>query len=58
MLNRLLEPPPFLLAEQYATSLTKLGVAACWMPVLPISPYIALVGLFLAYWADKIVALR
>ena len=58
MLNNLLEPPPFLLAEQYAAALTTLGVAMCWMPVLPISPFIAVVGLLLAYWADKFVALR
>ena len=44
MMNRLLEPPPFLLAEQYASALTTLGVAVCWMPVLPISPYIAALG--------------
>lgn len=95
----LLAPPPFLLAEQYASAVTTLGVALCWMPVLPISPFIAALGerggavgggecerasvgcllcrplftlpicaallhnpppagLFLAYWADKVVALR
>jgi hypothetical protein len=44
MLNKLLQPPNFLLAEQYASQLTVLGVAVCWMPVLPISPYIAAVS--------------
>lgn len=58
MMNRLLEPPPFLLAEQYASALTTLGVAVCWMPVLPISPFIAITALLLHYWADKVVALR
>ena len=57
-MNHLLEPPPFLLAEQYAAALTTLGIAMCWIPVLPISPFIAVVGLLLAYWADKFVALR
>ncbi|PRW39140.1 kinase domain [Chlorella sorokiniana] len=58
MMNRLLQPPEFLLAEQYASALTTLGLALCWMPVLPISPLIAALGLFLGYWAEKVVALR
>ncbi|KAL4440168.1 hypothetical protein ABPG75_003169 [Micractinium tetrahymenae] len=58
MADRLLAPPPFLLAEQYASALTTLGLALCWMPVLPISPFLAALGLFWAYWVDKIVALR
>jgi len=57
-MNRLLQPPEFLLAEQYASALTTLGLALCWMPVLPISPLIATLGLFLGYWAEKVVALR
>jgi hypothetical protein len=44
MLNHLLQPPEFLLAEQYASALTTLGVALCWMPVLPISPFLAATG--------------
>lgn len=47
MTDRLLEPPPFLLAEQYASALTTLGLALCWMPVLPISPYLACLGAWL-----------
>ena len=104
MANRLLSPLPFLLADQYASALTTLGLGVLWMPVLPLSPYLALLGgwrvqgracallpccspmlrrphvmpwsavlpcpatpsqrplcpagLFLQYWADKIVALR
>ena len=44
MLNHLLQPPDFPLAEQYASALTTLGVALCWMPVLPISPFLAAAG--------------
>lgn len=58
MMNALLSPPEFMLAEQYASAVTTLGVAMCWMPVLPVSPYIAALGLLLGYWADKVVALR
>lgn len=58
MMNRLLQPPEFLLAEQYASAVTTLGLALCWMPVLPASPMIAALGLFLGYWAEKVVALR
>lgn len=57
-MNRLLQPPEFLLAEQYASAVTTLGLALCWMPVLPASPMIAALGLFLGYWAEKVVALR
>ena len=57
-MNRLLQPPEFLLAEQYASAVTTLGLALCWMPVLPISPLIAALALFLGYWAEKVVALR
>lgn len=58
MMNRLLQPPEFLLAEQYASAVTTLGLALCWMPVLPVSPLIAALALFLGYWAEKVVALR
>lgn len=44
MADSMLEPPPFLLAEQYASALTTLGLALCWMPVLPISPFLAALG--------------
>lgn len=44
MTDSLLEPPPFLLAEQYASALTTLGLALCWMPVLPVSPFLAALG--------------
>ena len=57
-MNALLAPPEFLLAEQYASAVTTLGVALWWMPVLPVSPFLAALALLLSYWADKVVALR
>lgn len=58
MLNRLLAPPDFPLAEQHAASVTALGLAMWYMPVLPISPMIALVGLSINYCVNKWIALR
>jgi hypothetical protein len=58
MLNQLLAPPPFPMAEQYAASVTTLGLALWYMPVLPMSPMIALVGLSVNYCSNKWVALR
>ena len=43
-MNALLAPPEFLLAEQYASAVTTLGVALCWAPVLPVSPLLAALG--------------
>ncbi|GAB4814122.1 hypothetical protein N2152v2_001168 [Parachlorella kessleri] len=58
MLDWLMSPPDFPLAEQYASAVATLGMGLWYMPVLPISPMIAVLGLFLAYWTDKWVALR
>jgi hypothetical protein len=58
MLDRLLAPPDFPLAEQHAAAVTTLGLALWYSPALPISPMIAAVGLAWAYSASKYVALR
>lgn len=58
MLNQLLAPPLFPMAEQYAASVTTLGLALWYMPVLPMSPMIALVGLSVSYCSNKWVAVR
>jgi hypothetical protein len=58
MLNQLLAPPLFPMAEQYAASVTTLGLALWYMPVLPMSPMIALVGLSISYCSNKWVAVR
>ena len=47
MLDRLLAPPTFPLAEAHAGSVTTLGLALFYAPILPLSPYIALVALLL-----------
>ena len=57
-LNNLLKPPSFFLAERYAANVKTLGLAICYMPALPLSPFIALLGLTFSYITDKIVALR
>lgn len=58
MLNRMLAPPIFPMAEQHAASVTSIGLAMFYMPVLPISPFISLVGLILSYFTNKWIALR
>ena len=58
MLNQLLAPPPFPMAEQHASAVTTIGLAMLYMPVLPISPIISLVGLTISYCANKWIALR
>lgn len=58
MLENLLAPPMFPLAEQHAASVTTLGLAMWFMPVLPISPLIAVTGLGFSYCANKYIALR
>lgn len=58
MLNRMLAPPIFPMAEQHAASVTSIGLAMFYMPVLPISPYISMVGLILSYFTNKWIALR
>jgi len=58
MLNRLLAPPMFPMAEQHAASVTTLGLAMFYMPVLPISPMISLVGLSISYCVNRWIALR
>lgn len=58
MLNFWLAPPLFPLAEQHAASITTLGLAMFYMPVLPISPMIAVFGLSFSYCANKWIALR
>lgn len=44
MLDWLMAPPEFALAEQYASAVATLGMAVWYMPVLPISPMLAVVG--------------
>lgn len=46
------------MAEQHAASVTSIGLAMFYMPVLPISPYISLIGLILSYLTNKWIALR
>lgn len=46
------------MAEQHAASVTSIGLAMFYMPVLPISPYISLCGLILSYLTNKWIALR
>ena len=47
MMDLLLAPEPFLLSERYASAVKTLGLGVFFMPVLPLSCVIALVGLFL-----------
>lgn len=58
MLDRLLAPPAFPLAEAHAGSVTTLGLALFYAPILPLSPFIALAALLLAQASHKWVALR
>jgi hypothetical protein len=58
MLNRMLAPPIFPMAEQHAASVTSIGLAMFYMPVLPISPFISMIGLILSYFTNKWIALR
>lgn len=58
MLDQLVAPPLFPMAEQHAAAVTTLGLAMFYMPVLPISPMIALVGLTISYCLNKWIALR
>jgi hypothetical protein len=58
MLNRMLAPPIFPMAEQHAASVTSIGLAMFYMPVLPISPFISMLGLILSYSTNKWIALR
>lgn len=54
----MLAPPIFPMAEQHAASITSIGLAMFYMPVLPVSPYISLLGLVLSYFANKWIVLR
>lgn len=58
MLNLLMEPAPFLLAERYASNFRTISLAFGYMPILPVSAYIALIGIILSYYSDKYIALR
>lgn len=44
MMDLLLAPEPFLLSERYASAVKTLGLGVFFMPVLPLSCVIALVG--------------
>ena len=44
MMDRLMQPPEFPLAEAHATIITTLGMAMFYLPVLPISPMLATIG--------------
>ncbi|KDD74162.1 hypothetical protein H632_c1519p0, partial [Helicosporidium sp. ATCC 50920] len=56
--DSMLEAPQFALAETVAGGVLTLALAFWWGPVLPLSMFLALVGLLFAHLADKIVALR
>ena len=49
MMDLLLAPEPFLLSERYASAVKTLGLGVFFMPVLPLSCVIALVGLSLPF---------
>eukprot|EP01024_Parvocaulis_polyphysoides_P007008 TRINITY_DN12102_c0_g1_i1.p2 TRINITY_DN12102_c0_g1~~TRINITY_DN12102_c0_g1_i1.p2 ORF type:complete len:353 (-),score=40.12 TRINITY_DN12102_c0_g1_i1:316-1374(-) len=58
MLNQMIKPPDFPLAERFSSAMKTIGLALFFGPALPISYPIALFGLFFSYWTDKYVALR
>ncbi|GMH32281.1 hypothetical protein BSKO_00115 [Bryopsis sp. KO-2023] len=58
MMNTMLMPHHFFLAERYAASVKTLGLALFYMPALPISPLIAALGMSISYMTDKYIALR
>eukprot|EP00887_Chlorella_sp_A99_P002393 scaffold10.g2393.t1 len=58
MLDRLMQPPEFPLAEAHASAITTLGMGLFYAPMLPMSPMLASIGLALQYAADKHAALR
>ncbi|GBG90667.1 hypothetical protein CBR_g51015 [Chara braunii] len=58
LLDKMLMPEEFVIAEQYAIVMNSLGLAFIYAPALPISNLICLAGICLLYWTDKYVALR
>jgi len=58
MLDALMKPPEFILAEKYAAICKTVALAILYGPVLPVSYLIALVGMASTYWIDKWIALR
>lgn len=57
-LDNLVMPRHFFLSVRYAAAVKTMGLALFYMPVLPISPLIAALGLLISYFTDKYVALR
>lgn len=58
MLDNLVMPRHFFLSVRYAAAVKTMGLALFYLPVLPISPLIAALGLLISYFTDKYVALR
>jgi len=50
MLDSLMKPPEFILAEKYAAICKTVALAILYGPVLPVSYLIALVGMASTYW--------
>ena len=56
--ERMFEPADFNLARQYSELLKIIGLAAIYGPALPISYFLAVVGIFVCYWCSKYSGLR
>ena len=58
MLDAMLDPDEFILAEKYSQVCKTIALALVYGPILPLSYAIALLGLCSTYWTDKYLALR
>ena len=58
MLDAMLDPDEFILAEKYSQVCKTIALALVYGPILPLSYAIALIGLCSSYWTDKYLALR
>jgi hypothetical protein len=58
MLDDMLDPPEFILAEKYSQVCKTVALALVYGPILPVSYLIALLGFGATYWTDKYLALR
>ena len=58
MLDDMLDPAEFILAEKYSQVCKTVALALVYGPILPVSYAIALLGLCATYWTDKYLALR
>lgn len=52
------DPEPFSMAYRLALGILTVGLSLLYAPILPISPFIGLVGITVHYAADQYVALR